>query len=121
MPKKTRKRPIYNRIRQMDWLLHRLMSEHNCCFCGELLIVGYDRKQVNITVHHLEGSIHEDPPRDEPLPVDEQLFAHSSCHKAYHHMERMAVRGHNIDKVRFRSMERNIKREVKRIQRSMKK
>jgi hypothetical protein len=104
MPRKTRK---------------RMLSEHKCCFCGELLIEGYDPKKVNVTVHHLEGSIHMDD-RTKPCPVDEQLFAHSSCHRAYHHMERMIDKGHNVDMKRFREMERQIKREVKRIQRSMK-
>lgn len=115
----TRKRPIYNRVRQQDWLLWRMMSEHKCCMCGDLLIEGYNKKEVNVTVHHLEGSIHTDDRSVACPDIDSQLFAHSSCHRAYHHMERMANRGHNIDKVRFRSMERNIKREVKRIQRSM--
>lgn len=118
MAGKTRKRPVYNRLRQMDWLMWRMLSEHRCCFCAQLLLEGYDPKKVNVTVHHLKGSVHTDN-RDEPCPVDEQLFAHSSCHRAYHHMERMKERGMNIDVRRFRVMERNIKREVSRIRRSM--
>jgi len=115
---KSRKRPVYNRLRQLDWLMWRLLSEHNCCFCGEKLLEGYQPKKVNVTVHHLEGSIHTDD-RSELCPVDEQLLAHCSCHRAYHHMDRMAERGANIDKKRFKLMEKNIKKEVRRIKRSM--
>jgi hypothetical protein len=115
----NRKRPIYNRIRQLDWLMWRMLSEHKCCMCAELLLEGYEPKKVNVTVHHLEGSIQTDD-RTKPCPVDSQLFSHSSCHRAYHHMERMIERGHNVDKIRFRTMEKNIKKEVKRIRRSMK-
>ena len=75
---------------------------------------GFDKKKLNITVHHLEGSIHTDN-RSEAAPVDSQLFAHCACHKAYHQMERLAARGKNIDIGRFDRMEANVLREVNRI------
>jgi len=116
MAKKTRKRRVYNRTRQLDWLMWRMMSEHKCCFCAELLLTGYDPKKVNVTVHHLEGSIHTDD-RSEPAPIAEQVFAHSSCHRAYHHMERMIADGKNVDMKRFKKMEKNVAREQRRLER----
>jgi hypothetical protein len=116
-PRKQRKRPIYNRVRQLEWLVWRMASEHKCCFCGELLFSGLaDPKKLNITVHHINGSVHTDD-RSVPSPIDEQLLAHGNCHKAYHHMERMIDRGMNVDKVRFRFMEKTVNRELTRLSR----
>ena len=116
MARKTRKRRVYNKTRQLDWLMWRMMSEHKCAFCAKLLLDGYDSKKVNVTVHHLEGSIHTDD-RSAPAPIVDQVFAHSSCHRAYHHMERMLRDGKNVDKVRFRSMEKNVAKERRRLER----
>lgn len=113
--RKSRKRPIYNKVRQLEWLVWRMASEHRCCFCAESLFSGLaDSKKLNITVHHLAGSIHTDD-RSEPAPVSEQLFAHGNCHKAYHHMERMIDRNMNVDVQRFKQMEKNVARETKRL------
>lgn len=109
--KKTRKRPVYNRIRQFNWLMWRVVSEINCCFCGKLLYEGFDEKKVNVTIHHIKGSISTDD-RSKPAPLAEQLFAHSSCHRGYHHMERMLEKGHEIDVKRFAQMNRNVKKSI---------
>ena len=50
-----------------------------------------------------------------PAPVTEQLMAHSACHKAYHHMERMLADEKNVDKKRFKQMEKNVAKEVRRL------
>lgn len=117
--KKSRKRPVYNRLRQLDWMMWRMMSEQRCCFCAKLLFDGYDSKKCNITVHHLEGNVHTDD-RSKAAPIEKQLFAHSSCHRAFHHMERMKADGKNVDKERFTTMQQNVKREVARIKVSKK-
>lgn len=115
--RKQRKRPIYNRVRQLEWLVWRMASEHSCCFCGESLFSGLaNPKKLDITVHHISGSVHTDD-RSVPSPISEQVFAHGSCHKAYHHMERMIERGMNVNKARFRFMEKTLNRELARLNR----
>lgn len=118
MAKKTRKRPIYNTIRQQRWLIWRLISEHRCCFCNELLFEGYDPKKINVTIHHVAGAIETDD-YTRPSPVEDQLFAHCSCHKAYSQMERLKEKGCNIDRKRFAFFERNVQKAIKRVKRNL--
>jgi UDP-N-acetylglucosamine 2-epimerase len=80
---------------------------------------GFDKKKLNITVHHLEGSIRTDN-RTKPAPVESQLYAHCACHKAYHQIERLILKGRNVDTSRFAAMEANVLREVNRIKFSKK-
>jgi hypothetical protein len=120
MSNKTRKRPVYNRLRQYDWIMWRVVSEIKCCFCNELLFEGFDKKRVNVTVHHLKGSMTTDD-RSKPAPIAEQLFAHSVCHRGYHHMERMKEKGQNIDSKRFAVMERNVRSAQKRMEKMLSK
>jgi hypothetical protein len=104
--RKTRKRPVYAKIRQLDWLMWRFLSEQKCCFCDAVLFEGTDTKTYNnVTIHHLEGSRSEDN-LDEQAPIDKMLFAHSACHKAYHLMERHLEKGYAIDHDRFKAMEK---------------
>lgn len=100
-----------NRLRQSDWLLWRMASEHHCCFCAKLLFHGMDKKRMNITIHHLKGNIHTDN-REKVAPITNQLFAHSACHKAYHQLERLLNRGKNADQERFDRMTFNIIKEL---------
>lgn len=113
------KRPIYNRVRQLDWLMWRMLSEHKCCFCGELLFEEYDPKKVNITIHHLEGDVSSDD-RMKPCPIDKQLYAHCECHKAFHQMERLFNKNRDIDKKRFATMNREVKKATKLAERTKK-
>lgn len=111
--RKSRKRPVYAKVRQLDWLMWRFLSEQRCCFCNEVLYHDCDTKTYNnVTIHHLEGSRATDD-FNEAAPIDEMLFAHSACHKAFHMMERHQEKGWNIDERRFTTMQKMVEKHRK--------
>ena len=74
--------------------------------------MGLDLKRLNITLHHLNGSQETDD-FSKRAKVKDTLWAHSSCHKEYHMVERQKKFGNNHNSDLLAVMEHNVRTTIK--------